>query len=571
MKNGPDIVVGTSEGREIKLSLDILMKTRLLVQANSGGGKSWLLRRLAEQLFGKVPVLIIDPEGEFSTLREKFGFVLVGKGGETPADARSAALVAHKLLELRASAVCDLYELKPHERHHWVKLFLEGLINAPKNLWRPTVIILDEAHVFCPEGKAGESEASGSVVDLATRGRKRRFCVVMATQRLGKLRKDATAELLNRLVGPTFEDVDLERAADLLSVAAADKRDFFTQMRMLPPGNFFALGRAICLYRTLLQVGPVTTSHEIEDARFGIDAPPAPEAVRALMPKLSDLPKQAEDKARTEAELRREISRLNNELKEARTEKAPEPSKEVIKEISLIKPADVARLEKVAARAHTFSELLATILLAVSKKNVSPEAPARAPPPRKVFMRAANSARRFLASPAQSVSVGNGFKVEHGAGEMFTGTLPIGERKILGACIQYPEGVARRALTVLTGYKRSSRDAYIARLKDKGFVVTEGDAVMATKEGGEAHPDAEPLPTGAALQAYWRERLPQGELAMFDLIVAAYPEPVDRERLTEATNYQRSSRDAYLARLRARELINEPGRGMVRANEELFE
>src|SRR5262245_11971231 len=106
------IVVGRSDKRDVAFDLDVLLTTRLLIQANSGGGKSWLLRRLAEQLFGRIPVLIIDPEGEFATLREKYDYVLVGKGGETPADPRSAQLVAHKLLELRASAVCDIYEVK---------------------------------------------------------------------------------------------------------------------------------------------------------------------------------------------------------------------------------------------------------------------------------------------------------------------------------------------------------------------------------------------------------------------------------------------------------------------------
>ena len=105
------IEIGRAQGRAVTLDLATLLGTRLLVQANSGGGKSWLLRRLAEQLFGKVPVWITDPEGEFASLRERFGFVLVGKGGETPVDPRTAPLVAHKLLELGASAVFDLYDL----------------------------------------------------------------------------------------------------------------------------------------------------------------------------------------------------------------------------------------------------------------------------------------------------------------------------------------------------------------------------------------------------------------------------------------------------------------------------
>jgi DNA helicase HerA-like ATPase len=76
------------------LDLPRLIESRLLVQANSGGGKSWLLRRLLEQSHGKVQQIILDPEGEFGTLREKYDYVLAGKGGNTPAEPRSATLQA---------------------------------------------------------------------------------------------------------------------------------------------------------------------------------------------------------------------------------------------------------------------------------------------------------------------------------------------------------------------------------------------------------------------------------------------------------------------------------------------
>ena len=130
-----EIVLGySSEKKFVAIDIPTLIRTRLLIQANSGGGKSWLLRRFAEQLFGKIPIIIIDAEGEFSTLREKFDFVLVGQGGETPADPRSAELVAQRLLELSASAIVDVFELKPAARHEYVRIFLEALINAPKKL-----------------------------------------------------------------------------------------------------------------------------------------------------------------------------------------------------------------------------------------------------------------------------------------------------------------------------------------------------------------------------------------------------------------------------------------------------
>jgi DNA helicase HerA-like ATPase len=36
-------------GGKLKLDLPALVDTRLLIQANSGGGKSWLLRLIAER------------------------------------------------------------------------------------------------------------------------------------------------------------------------------------------------------------------------------------------------------------------------------------------------------------------------------------------------------------------------------------------------------------------------------------------------------------------------------------------------------------------------------------------
>src|ERR1700735_4109427 len=310
------VVIGKVGDHNASIDVDLLLRTRMLIQANSGKGKSWLLRRLAEQLFGKVQVIIIDPEGEFATLREKFGYVLVGKGGEPPADPRSAALVAHKLLELKASAVCDLYEMKPATRHEWVERFLDAMIDAPKNLWHPVVVMVDEAHVYCPEKGAGESVASEAMIGLATRGRKRGFSCVFATQRLGKLRKDAAAELLNVMIGGTFIDIDRKRAADALGVYGTDQHKFFDEIKVLERGSFYALGPAIGNERVLVKVGPVETSHpEAGSAKHAAETPPAPEKVKAMLPKLADLPKTAEEKAKTEAELRKEVRELKAQLR----------------------------------------------------------------------------------------------------------------------------------------------------------------------------------------------------------------------------------------------------------------
>jgi len=326
------ITIGDAAGKPLKIDLDLLIPSRLLIQANSGGGKSWLLRRLAEQFCGHVQTIIVDPEGEFYTLREKFPYVLVGEGGETPCDIRSAVMLAERFLQLKASAICDLYEAfrsRPMDRRQWVRQFLNALLDAPRSLWHPLVVIVDEAHKFCPQEtpKAAsmiEREIIGgckeAMIGLSTTGRKRGFCPIWATQRLAKLDKDASAEFFNRLVGMTIEDVDVDRAADLMSVSREDKQDFRTSLRMLNPGQFYAFGRAITTERTLVMVGDVQTKHpESGKAAKNETAPPMPAEVAKFLPQLSDLPKEAENKARSIADLEKTVRDLRKELKASQT------------------------------------------------------------------------------------------------------------------------------------------------------------------------------------------------------------------------------------------------------------
>lgn len=151
------------------------------------------------------------------------------------------------------------------------------------------------------------------------------------------------------------------------------------------------------------------------------------------------------------------------------------------------------------------------------------------------------------------------------------GALGKGERTVLIAIVQYPEGAERDQLTVLTGYKRSTRDTYIQRLSLAGHVAIEGGRVVATDAGVDAlGSDFEPLPQGEELQSYWLDRLPEGERAILEPLIAQYPATVDRDTLSEITGYKRSTRDTYLQRLGSRRLVENIGRGEVRASSSLF-
>ena len=72
------ITIGTdSAGKPVEFDIEELLATRLLVQGNSGSGKSHLLRRLLEESAGMVQQVVIDPEGDFPSLAEEFGHVVI--------------------------------------------------------------------------------------------------------------------------------------------------------------------------------------------------------------------------------------------------------------------------------------------------------------------------------------------------------------------------------------------------------------------------------------------------------------------------------------------------------------
>ncbi len=300
----------TDTKKNVAINLPKLISTRLLIQANSGGGKSWLIRRLLEQTYGKVQQIVLDLEGEFSTLREKYDYLLVGKGGEISANIQTAELLAQKLLVLNVSTIIDLSELKHHERITFVKRFLDSLINAPRELWHTCLVIVDEAHQFCPE--KSKSESTNSVIDLQTRGRKRGFCGVLATQRISKLHKDAAAECNNVLVGRTVLDIDRKRASDDLQFTTKEQSN---NLKRLDDGEFFAYGPAISKDEVLkLKVGNVETTHP-EPGKSILKSSRTPDNIKKLLKDVIDLPKEAEEELKTKKDFQNRIYELKKEMR----------------------------------------------------------------------------------------------------------------------------------------------------------------------------------------------------------------------------------------------------------------
>ncbi|WP_315925282.1 ATP-binding protein [Mesorhizobium sp. SP-1A] len=270
-----DIEMGAvSSGKPALLDLEELLATRLLVQGNSGSGKSHLLRRLLEQSAPWVQQCVIDPEGDFVTLADRFGHVVVD-AQRTEAE---LTRIAGRIRQHRVSVVLNLEGLDVEQQMRAAAAFLGGMFDAERDHWYPVLVVVDEAQLFAPMAAGEVSDEArklslGAMTNLMCRGRKRGLAGVIATQRLAKLAKNVAAEASNFLMGRTFLDIDMARAADLLGM---DKRQA-EMFRDLARGHFVALGPAMSRRPLPVTIGPVETS------------------ARSVSPKLMPLPETPED------------------------------------------------------------------------------------------------------------------------------------------------------------------------------------------------------------------------------------------------------------------------------------
>lgn len=252
------IDIGTiPAGTPATLDLEELLATRLLVQGNSGSGKSHLLRRLLEQSAPWVQQAVIDPEGDFVTLADRFGHVVV----DAERTESEIQRIARRARQHRVSVVLNLENLDAEAQMRAAGVFLNALFDADREQWFPMLVVVDEAQLFAPTASGETSEevrrlSLGAMTNLMCRGRKRGLAGVIATQRLAKLAKNVAAEASNFLMGRTFLDIDMARAADLLGLERRQAEMF----RDLERGQFVALGPAVSKRPLPVRIGPVETS-----------------------------------------------------------------------------------------------------------------------------------------------------------------------------------------------------------------------------------------------------------------------------------------------------------------------
>lgn len=564
------------------------LNQHIAILGKTGSGKSYAAKGIVEGLLrdGR-QVCVLDPTSAWWGLRlaadgKGRGFDVVLLGGDhadIPLAERSGAAVARLVTEQGASVVIDTGGMTVGQYTRWFIDFAGTLYTTIRH---PLHLVIDEAHYFMPQGKVPDPD-TGRMLHAGNRlmsgGRSRGIRGMLITQRPQKLHKDALtcADTLiaMRLMSPQDRKAVkewIDGAADpeqgkkvldsLAGLAKGSGWVWFPEGGHLEQVTF----PKIKTYDSSAapthggKAGPKVTEIKLDEVKHALaEAVKEAEAndPKLLRARIAELERQAKAKPAPEAD--------QAAIDRARAAGAADRDRELRPLIDRLERANGALVSRIGT-AKGKAEELAGLLVANGEAVNLGSAKTRAIIPTAIQPNPQPPKPQQLTQKRQDVA----YVPTKQPRDNPSSQLPKGETAVLSALIQFPAGLRREQLTVLTGYKRSSRDAYLQRLREKGLIDTAGDLITASAEGIAALPNAQPLPTGPELQAYWLERLPQGERAVLEQLIEAHPEALDKEVLSETTGYQRSSRDAYLQRLRAKELIEEPSRGMVKASGNLF-
>ena len=552
--------------------------------ARRGAGKTHTASVLAEEMLAAgFPIVWIDPIGVAWGLRSKFSILILGgEHGDLPLESTAGKVVAEFAVAKRVPIILDVSAFGENEMRRFVGDFAQRFYHVNRE---PVHVFIDEADEFAPQSPMGEqAKCLGAVQNLTRRGRARGIGVTLVTQRSAVLSKSVLTQTEVLIAMQTTGPQDLKAIQDWIKYHGTQE-ECDTIIRSLPgmqqgEGWVYSPG-----WLKILQRVKFRPRHSFDSSRT-----PKPGEVRSQPKSLAEvdlagLTKEMQstiEKAKADDPklLRKRIADLETQLyKSAKgvQGKAESTDSKATERAVQSALADYSRQaaerDKGWQRAvKDLERVVGDFRIRLAKIGqlcqVNGEVANITPPPPIVGKQA-----RIITPVAEKIGqpARNNIGRDTPPRGVYEGQeLPKGEAAVLSALIQFPAGLRREQLTVLTGYKRSSRDAYIQRLREKGLVDDQRTLVVANDAGRSALPNAEPLPTGPELQEYWLSRLPEGERAILQQLIDAYPNPVDRDELSEATGYKRSSRDAYLQRLRAKELVEGDWKGAVLASKELF-
>lgn len=571
---------------------DAALDDRLGFVGTSGSGKTYATGTCVETLLRrKSRVGIIDPLGVWWGLRSladgkrpsPFDVVIFGgPRGDLALTENAGALIGESVAAMKESFIIDLRDLgtKGAERR-----FMNGFLKAiyAKARGEPLHLVIDEADMFAPQkidDKEGNAVALlGMMETVVRRGRVRGFIPWLITQRPAVLNKNVLSQV-DGLVAMKLTSSQDRKAlwAWIEGQADTDRgREMLSQLPALEIGRgiVWLPGHGILTEKQFpkkLTFDSSRAPRRGEKVRAAKLRPLDVESVRARLASI-----ETEVKANDPRVLNARIAELEKQIAKApKTGADPGAVDHARKSGFLEGRATGARegfgdaikiFEGVRRKASVARSNLDTLIDeldgAITKPPPALPAGIKAVGPMTVTR---ENAMKSVGAPITPQKNAGRFYRENMKSAALNmsitdPTLPAGERAVLTALVQHPGGMSREHISILSGYKKSTRDLYIRLLRVKGL-ISGNDELVATEAGVAALGDFDPLPTGAALREHWLARLPEGERRILAELCDHHPNPIGRDTIGDRCGYKKSTRDLYIRFLKTRRLVVDNGAGL---------
>lgn len=568
---------------DLTLPVDVVTQT-VAILAKRRAGKSYTMRRLAEQLFlANQQIVIVDPKGDQWGIRSASDgkapglsiVILGGERGDVPLAPNSGEVVAKLVVEERVSVLLDLSTFRKNEVATFMTAFLENLYRLKaREIYRtPVMLVIDEADAIAPQKpQHGEERMLGAAEDIVRRGGQRGIGCVLVSQRSAVLNKNVLTQAQVLVALRTIAPQDLAAMKAWIDVHGTVEqcKTLMDSLPSLPIGDawFWSPGwPTIDGIFKRVHVLPIETFDSGATPKPGV-TPVAPKKVAdvdldALKRQMASTIEKA--KADDPKALRARIHQLEKD-------QVPAVVAPTIKEVPVLKDSQLTRITSLIKQAGALEEKLRYLAGEIS---VEATKLASAMHPLQTIHTIPIRHDTSVRDTPRAEPRGHGIRVNnHSVGDPENSAqLSKMARTMLTVLAQHPDGLTKSQILVHAEYRSSgSVSSTFAQLVTNGWVSIGAGRMMITSKGLSELGPYEPLPTGAALLQHLLDgnKLSKMEKALLSSVAKEYPSDVSKGHVLEQTGYASSgSVSSAFAKLVACNYVRAMGSSLLKLSEEL--
>jgi len=303
-------------GPDLSLPLSEVIGQCVAILGIRGSGKSNTAGVIFEELLSAhYPLSIVDIDGEYFGLKEKYEVLVVGAGEnvDIELDVDAAPGVAELSLREGVPVILDVSDMLAEERELFVLEYLTRIWSLAGKLRKPYMIGIEECHEFIPQGV--RTDLKEVIARIALRGRKRGLGAVIVSQRSAKVEKDVLTQAGMLFLHRVVHEVDMRVYGELLPWPKSEVKEQVT-----------SLGVGECIFLSgqnirKVKIRPRTTFHGGFTPSFKpVETPKLRQVRGEILAAIQKFREEKRSEPGTDAALRVRLEKLEAELalKEAR-------------------------------------------------------------------------------------------------------------------------------------------------------------------------------------------------------------------------------------------------------------